>query len=79
MSTDFSVTTFPPNNKNTELNDSEKDIFEREGLDLDSLLRSQLQTEVTPQDLGYGNGTDATDQNSDDENDDEDNIDGYDS
>jgi len=65
--------------ENTELNDSEKDIFEREGLDLDSLLRSQLQTEVTPQDLGYGNGTDATDQNSDDENDDEDNIDGYDS
>ena len=65
--------------ENAELNESEKDIFEREGIDLDSLLRAQLQAEETAEDLGYGNGTDIADQNSDDENDYEDNIDGYDS
>jgi hypothetical protein len=65
--------------ENAELNESEKDIFSREGLNLDDILRAQLQEEETPEDLGYGNGTDVADQNSDDENDDEDNIDGYDS
>jgi len=65
--------------ENSELNESEKDIFSKEGLKLDDILRAQLQEEETPEDLGYGNGTDAAEQNSDDENDDEDNIDGYDS
>ena len=65
--------------ENSELNESEKDIFSKEGIDLDDILRTQIQEEETAEDLGYGNGTDAADQNTDDENDDEDNIDGYDS
>ena len=65
--------------ENAELNETEKDIFEKEGIDLDSILRAQLQQQETSEDLGYGAGTDQADQNSDDENDDEDNIDGYDS
>tara|TARA_A100001015_G_C14950240_1_gene696433 strand:- start:984 stop:1376 length:393 start_codon:yes stop_codon:yes gene_type:complete len=61
--------------ENSELDINEKDYFEQQGINLDDVLRRQL--EGDDEDMGYGDGTDAADRDSDDDED-EDQINGID-